>query len=144
MATLAASAAVAIAFGGFGDAASATLAAPSFDPSSDFISIIDFSESITLTFKKRDAVPSVDGYVAEAFVDVPVARALKRALSSRDVALLGGLVRFGDRKFHVPSAGLPYVPDSSTQIIDADGDRYAVFHVEHSVATSRYTLYARR
>jgi len=144
MATLAASAAVIIAFGGHGDATSATLALPTFSPAMDFQAIADFTEPVTLVFKERDATPSVDGFLAESFVDVPVAKCLKRSLSTRDVALFGGQVQFSDRKFHVPDHGLPFDPDSTTQVIDADGNRYAVYHVERSRATGRFILYGRR
>ncbi|MBN1393738.1 MAG: hypothetical protein JW959_01720 [Pirellulales bacterium] len=111
----------------------------SFDPSADFTTVPDGTESVTLL--RRGDTPGAGGTV--------VAHALRRAITAGQAAIVNRgdvrkyVVSFGrytavELVWHLPVAELPDAPALGDAILDGDGGRWTVLTVKKATLGSRW------
>ncbi len=101
-----------------------------FDPQSDFAQVADALESVTLR--------RVDGSGS-----VALASALRRSVTTREVAASDGKYTTSDVHWHLAAAELASPPRLGDQIIDATGEAWTILETQLATCGSRWKCTAR-
>ncbi len=101
-----------------------------FDPSEDFLDVIDGLEAVTLA--RADGSPSV-----------AVSHALRLAVRTREAAPAAGHCQASDVVWHLPAAELPEGPRLGDAIVDAADRRWTILEVHFAARGSRWRCTAR-
>ena len=104
-----------------------------FDPSTDFETVADGLEAVTLNRRGSSS-------------NVAVAKALQRAVTTSEVAASDGQYTQGDVRWHLPvSDDLPIAepPSIGDSIVDAAGDDWVIMAVQDATLSSRWRCVSR-
>jgi hypothetical protein len=101
-----------------------------FDPSTDFETIADGLEAVTLDRRGSSS-------------NVSVTKALKRQVSTTEIAASDGKLQSGDTRWHLPTAEVTSPPRLGDWIQDSGGDRYQILEFHRELLGSRYRCIAR-
>lgn len=103
-----------------------------FDPSTDFEDVTDGLEAVTLN--RRGSSDNVS-----------VSAALRRALSTTEIAASDGLLRSGDTRWHLPVAEVAVAspPRMGDWIVPTDGTRFQIMELRLDTMSRRWRCVAR-
>ncbi len=101
-----------------------------FDPSTDFETITDGLEAVTLNRRGSSA-------------DVSVTNALQRDVTTSEIAASDGQYTQGDVRWHLPAAEVSATPKIGDNIVDAAGDYWAVLNVQLATLSNRWRCITR-
>jgi len=100
-----------------------------FDPSTDFETIVDGAEAVTLLPRGSESVA--------------VATALRRSVGHAEVEASDGRYRAGDTRWHLSQTEYATRPGLGDEIEDADGTRWTIVAVEDATLSARWACVAR-
>jgi len=100
-----------------------------FDPNSDFETICDGLEAVTLKHR---------GSSSES-----IATALQRSLNTREIAASDGKYVSGDVRWHLPDALVTNAPRLGDTIVDVGDRYYTILDVQHATLENRWRCIAR-
>jgi hypothetical protein len=101
-----------------------------FDPTSDFASVIDGLESVTVSRRGSSAMTEVT-------------HALRRTVRMHEAQQSQGQYTASDVIWHLPTSELPAAPRAGDVIIDGDGGRWTVLHVQKIIGDTRWRCVCR-
>jgi hypothetical protein len=101
-----------------------------FDPSTDFETIADGLEAVTL-----DRRGSSD--------NVSVTKALRRNVSTTEIAASNGKLQSGDTRWHLPASEVTTTPRLGDWIEDSSGDRWQVLEIRKDTLSNRWRCISR-
>jgi hypothetical protein len=101
-----------------------------FDPSTDFETITDGLEPVTLNRRGSSA-------------NVSIAKALQRAVTTGEVEASNGQYTQGDVRWHLPKAEVTDTPKIGDSIVDAGGTYWAILTVQEATLSARWRCVSR-
>jgi hypothetical protein len=104
-----------------------------FLPSTDFATIIDGLEPVTLRRRRTDADPA----------EARIACALRTTVKTHELAAGGGKYTASDAVWHLPAAELSEPPALGDLLCDGAGRRWAVLEVARTTLGTRWRCIAR-
>lgn len=101
-----------------------------FDPSTDFETITDGLEAVTLNRRGSS-------------LNVSITNALQRAVTTSEIEASNGQYTQGDVRWHMPAAEVTTTPKIGDSIVDAGGTWWGVLTVQEATLSARWRCVSR-